>query len=1127
VGRSLVGREGELRHLVAVLEDAAAGRGCVALVTGEPGIGKTRLAEEVADRAEVDGFEVHWATCWEGGGTAPYSPWAKLLRSCVDAGRGAAAAEEPGASAALGMPALTVLTLVSDLTVRLHLPSVPAVLGEGIEAEEARLELFGAIAAVFQRAATVHPLLLVLDDLHWADPSSLLLLRFVARELHRRRLLILGTYRDVEVDWKAEQGRLLAALAQEGSVVRLGGLDLHSVGSLIADVADVVRGPDRGVTAPDPGLVAAIHQRSGGNPLFVVELARLLAHQETVAGPPPALALPRETLAVLERRLALLSQPCCEVLTVAAACGELFRAGFVAQVAGLRLERILELLEEAARARIIVAPDTPAGRHSFGHALIRDALYGQAPLDRRAAIHQAIGEALERAPDASTRAGELAHHFLRSATPAGAARAVSHSERAGRQALDVLAYEEAAGHFARAVETLDLVADGNGRRLDLLLALGDAQLRSGDLPAARNAFREAAGLARGQDRPSQLALAALGLGAGPSGFEVRLFDEEQVDLLGEALRALGPADSKLRAWTLARLSVALSYMASPEYRRALSDESVGMARRLGDRAVLAYALAAYCDAIAGPAHARDRLHLSGEIIDLARETGDRTVELLGRRLRLIAHLELGDIPAADAEIEAFARSARTLRQALFGWYVPLWKGMRALMQGHLADATHHATEAESIGRQAHSDNAAMLVESQRISLALEWVAPAEAESIVRSMLDRWGPTTGARAWLTGIIARAGRRAEARAMLDRQLAPGVSDPPEEDAEWLPSTCQLVEACAVVGDEQAASLLYERLLPHADRFAVDGIGAACLGSTSRHLGLLAGLLGRTDAAAAHFEQALAAHRRAGASLLVAHTLRDYGAVLQTAADPAAAARASVMLDEAAGIYLELGLDHQANALEALCAGAAPAVAMPPPGSSPEANIFRPEGEIWTLAYAGKVVRLRDSKGLHDIARLLADPQREIHVVDLIAAAPHRGRRPPGDGVGGPQPGASDTCRGDPVLDTQSRREYRRRFAELQEELDEAAHHNDPMRVERARAEMDFIAGELAAALGLGGRPRRLGDPAERVRKAVRERVRTVLRRLAREHPDLARHLEHSIRTGTFCCYSPEHPMYWTLH
>lgn len=1087
MARPLVGRESELRQLTVVLDDLATGRGGLVLLTGEPGIGKTRLAEELAARATAAGAEVHWATCWEGGGPPAYWPWVQLLAIAPDLGAGL-----PGSG--VGEPR-----------------------AEG-DPDRARFALFEAVAALFRRAAARRPLVLVLDDLQWSDPSSLLLLRFVGRELRRIPVLLVGTYRDAEIDWDDEHGQLLADVAREALVLRLGGLDDDGVAELMSWDAP---GGHR------PELVTAVAQRSAGNPLFVIELARLLTDQDArrlISAPYEPAWLPPEIAAILQRRFALLAQPCHDLLSVAAVIGQDFGAGVLARVAGLSQAATLVALGEAVRAGIVAAPEPAGAACTFAHPLMRGVLYDQLGPARRAELHAAVGAVLE-ASDGVARApaATLAYHFLRGGSGA-LAKGVRYSERAGRDALDALAYEEAARHFGEALEALERGDADPELAVELLLSLGDAQTRAGDLPAARSSFRDAGAQARQRGLAAPLARAALGLGTGPAGFEVSLFDDAQVELLEEALAALGAEDSPLRAWTVARLSVASSLVAPAEQRRSRAEQAVAMARRLGADDALAYALAAHCDAIAGAAHAETRLAEASEIVRLAEETGDGRTELLGRRLRLVASLELGDIGAVDVEVAAYARRAQSLRQPLFSWYVPLWRGMRALMAGRLAEAETRTGEAEAQGRQAHSANASMLAASQRISIALERGRPKEAEHHLRSLLDEGFPVgPGADAWLASICARDGRLAEAQAAVGRLVATGFPQHAEHDAEWLSSVCQLADACVTVGDVDAAAAIREGLAPFADRCAVDGIGAAWLGSTARYLGMLARVLGDTDGAVAHLEHALAVHRRAGAALLVAHTLHNLGDVLVARAGAGDPERAAALLAEAAAIYRELGT----TVPEPVGTGtAAPARTSAEPMSA--GNTFRREGETWTLSYRDRTVRVRDSKGLRDLARLLAVPNQEVLAAELLTAGHRTAAAAALSPVAADQHGLSviGAGRGDPILDDRARREYRQRLVELRDELDEAERHHDGARADNARLERELITDELASSLGLGGRPRRSGDVAERARKAVTQRVRAAIHRLGRDHPDLGRHLDRSIRTGTYCSYAPERPTSWSL-
>lgn len=362
-------------------------------------------------------------------------------------------------------------------------------------------------------------------------------------------------------------------------------------------------------------------------------------------------------------------------------------------------------------------------------------------------------------------------------------------------------------------------------------------------------------------------------------------------------------------------------------------------------------------------------------------------------------------------------------------------------------------------------------------LALERGQAGEAERILRAMIDEGLPVgCSAQAWLALTSARQGRHAEARAVLDHLGARDFADLPEEDAESLAGLCMLAETCGLLQAGDVVQRLVRRLRPHADRFAVDGIGTGCLGSVHRYLGILAQVLGRPGEAGEHLEAALAAHRAAGATLLVAHTLALMG---------------GDRLGEAGAIYKELGLDHRV------------------PTRIPAPYVFRREGDVWCLGYANTTVRLKDAKGLHDIARLLAQPDVEVHVLDLVA-----------------DPDAPIGRDSGPLLDDQARVAYRRRLGELDDEIAEAEAGADPGRSDKARAERDAIVAELAAAYGLGGRARRAGDPVERARSTATIRINRALARIEQVHPALGRHLRHAIRTGTFCSYSPEQPTGWVV-
>jgi tetratricopeptide (TPR) repeat protein len=1072
VADGFVGRVAELGELRSAADAATAGRGSLVLLAGEPGIGKTRLCDVVADHATSSGMAVHRAACWEGP-SAPFWPWTQLLRAHFELSSGDAVPE-------------SVRALAGDVDVRTASDSLEA------DAESVRFALFDAITTFFHRASMRTPLVLVVDDLHWADLGSLRLLELFAREVRDASILVVGTYRDVEIDPGSDTGRAFDKLTDVGSTLRLEGLRATEVAELLQDSTG---------SLPATELARAVHGRTGGNPLFVRELGRLLAAQGRVDPQVATLPVPEGVRGVIRRRLARLSQGCHDLLGVASVLGAEFRLDVLSGVARLPIDDALTRLDEARDARLVVDVERSVGRWTFSHALVRDVLYDGIPLAGRTAIHQRAGELLEGSGAADRLLAEIAHHFVQAAPAGGVEKAIDYSIRAGRRALEQLAYEDAATQFRRAIDALDLAPDDD-RRAELLLDLGDAQLRAGDMPAARATFDEAADAARRRSRPDELARAALGFGAGLEGFEIRMTDHRQIGLLEEALTALGPQDSSLRSWALARLSVALSYQESTERRHALAAEAVEMARRVDDGRALAYALSAHCDAIAGPADSEQRAVEASEIVSIARERGDRPMELLGRRLLVLAHLEMGDLPAAIEQMDAFARTAEAIRQPLYGWYVALWKGMRAVLQGRLEDALVHADEAEAVGARAHSVNAPMLAAVLRLVTYFYGerfddmhVAAGDVERMTGHFGDGYGDYLHATA-----RALSGDLDVARPMV-RRYGTTVMPQIPVDAEWLPAAATLAEGVALVGDATIARDLYEQMLPYRSRFAVEGIGAGTYGSIEHHLGLLAMTFGSIAEAEKHFDAALELNRRLGAPLVLARAQRALAALLEERDGPGDRERAQELRTEADAVRRDLGVGDET---------------IVPPASE---NSFRPQGEFWTLAFDSAIVRMKDAKGLHDIAKLLAQPGREIAALDLATE------------VGAPKRAAREDALESPghageVLDEQARAEYKERLSELERDIAEAEELGDPVRAERARGERDAIAHELASAYGLGGRARKTGDPAERARTTVTRRIREAIGRIEEAHPALGRHLRSSVKTGTFCVYQPERPVDWAL-
>jgi tetratricopeptide (TPR) repeat protein len=1085
---AFVGRERDLGELQAALAEATGRHGSLVLVAGEAGIGKTRLAGELAERARSLGAGVLWGRCWEGEGVPAFWPWIQALRDHT--GR-----QDPGLlRAELGDGAADVALLLPGLAERLgELPPGPP-----LEPEQARFRLFDAVAGLLKRAGDSQPLLLILDDLHWADRSSLSLLRFVARELHDARVLVVGTYRDLELD-RSGEAEPLAGLASGSRRITLGGLARDEVAELLALTTGRPAAPE---------LAADVHRRTGGNPLFVREVARLLASDDHPA-------IPEGVREVLRRHLDQLPGRCVDNLAVAAVLGQEFRLDLLAAVSGQPLGTQLELLDRAAAFRVVERLPGAVAGYRFAHALLREVLYEGLPAARRVELHRRAGRALEErsAADPSPPLAELAHHFRQAAAAGEAARAAGYAERAGRRALDQLAYAEAAGHFERALEVLELVPPEPARRCELELALAEARMAAGEIALARGGFERTARLARAAGAAEPLARAALGLGAELPAPRV---DDLQVRLLEEALQALED-DGALRARLLARLGRALVFTPAYERRAALCEQAVAIARRAGDQATLAAVLYDWHLAAWRPDNPEERLAVASEVVELAERCGDRALALQGRGLRTADLLELGDLPALRAEIEAYERAAARLRQLHYLWHVPLLEGTLALLAGRLDEAERLEGEGLTIGRRAHDQ--AVHSYMPILVATVRWLRGRlpELEAPIR---ERAGLSPAAPAWRIAVVlllALAGRQDEARAELDWLAARDFTDLPR-DHQWLCNMALLALVSQRLDDRRRAAVLYPMLLPYAGRMVpTTRLAIGCLGPVHHYLGILAATLGRLDDAAEHLGVAIEEDTRAGAVPFLALSRHDCAGVLRARGAPGDEELAAELLRAWGTTARALGMPLAAQPPPegAAAAGAAAGAGANPPSpadpAAPAAGaVFRREGEYWTIAWQGPVLRVRHAAGLAHLARLLSQPGRELHALDLAA------------GESGTVAGVQAV----PVLDEAAKAAYRRRLGELAAELEEAERWADPERAARARAEMDALTDQLAGAVGLGGRDRGLPSDAERARVSVTKAIRAAIRRIAEHDTALGEHLTRTVRTGTFCVYAadPATPSRW---
>lgn len=896
-----VGRKPEMASLVAALEDAVSGCGGLVLVGGEPGIGKTALAGEFSAHGRAMGALVAGGRCWEGGGAPAFWPWTQSMRGLFralgseDIARYVA---RGGSHLARMMPELR--EALPDLAE--PAPGSPEVL---------RFRLFEALTAVLQRIAEGAPTVVILEDLHAADASSLLLLRFVAEEVHGMRLLVLATYRDVELTGAHPLSAALPELTRAHGTTRmtLSGLSQLGVVRFIHAMAGQV---------PSERFAAQIYRGTGGHPLFVRELVGLLSAEGRLeagldAGRWP---VPQGVRDVIGNRLDRLPHACRQLLTVGSVMGRDLRVETLERITGRSPEEVLAVLHAAVSARIVAPVEHDPGRLRFTHVLIREVLYDDLlPADRMRA-HRQVGEALEAlyAGDPESHAAELAHHFC-AAGPVGiAGKAVQYATVAGIRAVNLLAYEEGVRLFRMALTTLERSADEK-HRCEVSLLLGDAEARCGDSRASRQTFVRAAESADRLGLAVPLAEAALGYGGRFPWLRAGV-DRRLVPLLRQALDALGPADSVLRVRLLSRLAGALRDQPSTEPRVSLAREAVAMARRVGDAETLIYALMAqWAAAFMCPDGMDQHAAFAQELDGLTDVVGDRELAATIHAFRFVTCMAMGQVWEARVQHEAASRLAAELRQPAQRWLVGVLATVLALQDGRFDEAEQLIAETAEVGSQAQAWDARAARLFQLFVLRREQGRLAELEEELRQAPGDFPGYRSLRCMLLAVLCDVGRLDEARALFD-QFADGDFAGFPRDNEWLFALTLLAEAADALEDRDRSGVLYEQLRPYGGLVAFFTAEASA-GPVSRPLGLLAARLGRCEDAARHFEDAIEQAQRMQASPWAEHARYAYAAMLADRHNPEDLERAGDLLAVALPACEQMGMVMLARRVTALMA------------------------------------------------------------------------------------------------------------------------------------------------------------------------------------------------------------------
>ncbi|ATO14798.1 ATPase [Micromonospora sp. WMMA2032] len=1101
-GEGIIGREHPAGLLRAEVDRVTTSHGGLALVTGEPGIGKTTLVGAAADQARRRGALVLGGACWESDTAPDYWPWMQVLRRLARSADDWARAQE---AAGVGLAALLGGPAADD-------PAGPADDTGPADDGRAEFDRHDAVTTALVAVAQHRPVVVVLDDLHWADPASLRLLQFATQHTWFERLLLIGTYRDAEVEAGDHPLRpLLLPLTAKATTITLTGLGRDEVAALITRTAG---------REPDADLVDEVHRRTGGNPFFVEQTARLW-HTDGLA----------DTIApgvreAVRRRLDQLPAPVVEALTVAAVLGREFHRQVLAACVPAPAAQVDRLLDRAAAARLVLA--LGGGRFAFVHDLVRETLYDGLAEDERRARHAAVVRAVDRSAAVTDRLipADLARHAWLAGAELDPARAGDLLLAAARDATGRLAVEESVRHFRRALER----ADEPARRVRVLLELAGLLHHAGTPGEAERLLVDAAALARGSDEPAVLARVALTAHGQHSATRRRLDADA---LIREAYgRLIGePEPDRSTGALVTDLITATETLA----RHGRDDEA------------LTFSLWARHDTTWGLGTAEERAVVTAEIREVARRTGDRDTELWATSLRWVALLELGD-PGYRHELTAFVAGCREGDVARQRMAATVDSGIIAALRGDFAGAESCYAEMEGYGEWEHSDHAFM-AHHLRWALLLLRGRLAEAEAL----LDQAGAGHPQVELLRGITAaERGDTATALRLTAEIEAAGTAYPRPVSPVWLRLRAQ---AAAVDGDPGRCAEVRAALAPHRGRWMVALFGCDVAGPVDLWLAGVDAAQGRWDDAVAGYVAARDAADRLGArpwsvlaraGLVTALTGRggpgDAAGATRLRAAVVAEARALGMPQ----VVDRLGPADAFGDISARTTGLSPGGAALPAtelsgggrveeqgrdtptpgvggtgvapsgvdGVDPGWPEFRPDGPVWRLAWAGVVVHLPDAKGLHDLRLLLGRPGVDVPAIDLL------------DPAAGPELVAAGRLGADPVLDDEAKARYRQHLRRLDDEIDRAARRDDERRLAALDAERAALLDQLRAAAGLAGRSRRLGDQAERARKAVTGRIRDSLRRIDQRHPALAAHLRESVTTGSTCRYLPPEPISWRL-
>jgi class 3 adenylate cyclase len=882
----VIGYEVELGAIERAVHRASAGRGReFVLLAGEPGEGKTTVAAEAARAAFDSGACVLFGHCEESF-TTPYQLFSEALGHYVmhaPAERLRAHVERHGSELARVVPALAQ-----------RVPDLPP--SKATDSDTERYLLFAAVAGLLWAEAEEQPMVLVFDDLQWADPGSLQLLSHLAGEDMTARVLVLAAFRDTALPQATALREALGMFRRHGGVERLDlqGFDRAGVVSCMEALAGYT------LVGDEMQLADAVYRETDGNPFYVVEMLRHLRDTEAIfqdssgrwvsKGPFATIALPDSIRDVIGGRVVHLGTSVERMLDLAAVIGRDFDAELLGRALSVRDDDLIDMLEAAASAALIREASDQPGHYSFAHALIQHTLYDALGPTRRAAAHRRVGEALEAlcGGDPGPRVAELARHWTSGSDHLDVPRALGYSRLAGDAALRSLAPSDALRYYDDALRLWPSLPGADATlRLDLTIGLGTAQRQAGD-PSFRKTLLGAARDAIALDDADRLVAAALALHRGLfSNFGA--IDAERVEVFEQALARLSHTDTR-RALVLSAYCLEIVVGSTLERRTALADEALAIADASGDDMVLLRVMNDLDYALMAPPMLERQLALTAEALRRAQVLGDPVLLFFAANWRRQACAQVGAFDDMARCTEIMRTLNEQLNQPMLAWVHTFSLAWLAIIRGDTDVAEQEAAKALEIGTESGQPDAEFIYGGQIMIVHHQRGLLDTLSPLIEGMASSTPNTSGVLSGALAVASLEGDRPdEARARLEAFAADGYEL--EMNPVWITGMAFYADAAIGLGDPVFAAPLFERLEPWSHLWADNG--ATAENPICHYLGGLAALLGQHDVAEQYLSRSAALCEAAGARFFLAQTQLLWGRTLTTRDRPGDVERARDLL------------------------------------------------------------------------------------------------------------------------------------------------------------------------------------------------------------------------------------------